>query len=133
IDAGGGTPPGQSGTIFTTQVPASFDADAQYELGTKFYSDLPGTITQVRLYTNAQEGGNHTVRIWTVNGATLSAGPYTWNITAGTEGWKTFTLPTPLAITTNRDYIVAISNSTDRNYAATTQGFVAPIVNGNLH
>ena len=133
IDAGGGTPPEPSGTIFTTQVPEKFGTDAQYELGTKFYSDLPGNITQVRIYTNAQEGGNHTVRIWRATGATVSAGPYTWNITAGAEGWKTFTLPTPLTITANTDYIVAVSNSTDRNYAATAQGFAAPITNGNLH
>ena len=134
LESGSGTPPtGQTGSIFTNQVPVVFENDAPYELGTKFYSDLPGQITQVRLYTNAQEGGTHTVRIWNANGATVSAGPYSWNITAGTEGWKTFTLPAPLAITANTDYIVAISNSTDQYYAATPQGFAEPIVNGNLH
>jgi hypothetical protein len=63
----------------------------------------------------------------------VSAGPYSWNITAGTEGWKTFTLPTPLTISAHTDYIVAISNSADQYYAATPQGFADPITNGNLH
>jgi Domain of unknown function (DUF4082) len=77
-------------------------------LGTRFYADVDGQITQVRLYTNAAEGGSHNVRIWrTSDGASL-AGPYTWTITAGTEGWKTFTLPTALNITANTDYIIDI-------------------------
>ena len=134
LESGSGTPPsGQTGSIFTNQVPITFENDSPYELGTKFYSDLPGQITQVRLYTHAQEGGIHTVRIWNANGATVSAGPYSWNITAGTEGWKTFTLPTPLTISAHTDYIVAISNSADQYYAATPQGFADPITNGNLH
>jgi hypothetical protein len=129
-------PPPQPGTqtIFTTQTPTLFENDGVYELGTRFYSDVNGTITQVRLYTHASEGGNHTVRIWRVSGATVVSGPHTWNITSGTAGWKTFTLPAPLAITANTDYIVAISNSsTDRYYAEQVSGVASPIVSGNLH
>src|SRR5678815_1443863 len=104
-------PPPSGPSIFTTQTPSGFENDsAAYELGTKFWSDVNGQITQVRLYTSALEGGNHTVRIWRVSDATTVAGPYTWNITGGTEGWKTFTLSTPLSITANTDYIVSISN-----------------------
>jgi len=131
VDAGGVPPPGPN--IFTTQIPSVFENDAAYELGTKFWSDANGQISQVRLYTSALEGGDHTVRIWRVSDATLVAGPYTWTITAGTEGWKTFTLAAPLAITANTDYIVDISNSSDRYYAEQTQGLSSPIVNGHLH
>jgi hypothetical protein len=130
-EAGGGTPPLPS--IFTFQVPTTYENDSAYELGTKFWADVDGTLTQVRLYTNALEGGNHTVRIWRVNDAAVVAGPYTWNIMAGTEGWKTFTLPAPLAVTANTDYVVAISNSSDLYYAEQIHGFDAPIVNGHLH
>jgi hypothetical protein len=134
-EAGGITPPppAPGPGIFTTQTPTQFENDSAYELGTKFWSDVNGQITQVGLYTSALEGGSHTVRIWQVNGATTVAGPYTWNITAGTEGWKTFTLPTPLSITANTDYIVAISNSSDHYYAEQTQGLASPIVSGHLH
>jgi hypothetical protein len=127
-------PPGPGGpSIFTTQTPSMFENDSAYELGTKFWSDVNGQITQVRLYTHALEGGNHSVRIWQVNGSTLVAGPFTWNILSGTEGWKTFTLPSPVAITANTDYIVAISNSSDHHYAEQPQGLAAPIVSGHLH
>jgi hypothetical protein len=123
----------QSNSIFTTQTPTDFGNDAPYELGTRFWSDVNGQITQVRLYTSALEGGSHTVRIWQANGAAVVAGPYTWNVTAGTEGWKTFALPTPLAITANTDYIVAISNSSDQYYTEGVQGLASPIVNGHLN
>ena len=127
-------PPPGAQTIFTTQTPTLFENDEMYELGTKFYAGVNGTITQVRLFTHASEGGNHTVRIWQVSGATVVSGPHTWNVTSGAAGWKTFTLPTPLAITANTDYIVAVSNSsTDRWYAEQTSGLASPIVSGSLH
>lgn len=132
-DEAGGGEPAPTGTIFTTQVPTTFDNDASYELGTRFWADVAGQITAVRLYTNAAEAGNHTVRIWRATDRTLMAGPFTWNISSGTEGWKTFTLPTPLQIAANTDYIVAISNSSDLLYAEQAHGFDAPIVNGHLH
>ena len=119
--------------IFTTQVPAVYDNDSAYELGTRFWADVNGDITQVGLYTNALEGGSHTVRIWRVGDSTLLAGPYTWNITSGMEGWKTFSLPAALSIVANTDYIVSISNSSDHYYAATVHGFDSPIVNAHLH
>lgn len=120
-------------TIFTTQTPNMYENDWTYELGTKFWADVNGQITQVRLHTNELEGGNHTVRIWRIKDATVLAGPYTWDISSGTAGWKIFTLPTPLEIAANTDYIVAISNSKDWWYAEQIHGFDAPIVNGNLH
>jgi hypothetical protein len=125
-------PPSGSQTIFTTQAPTMFEADSFYELGTRFWADVAGQITGVRLYTNSIEGGNHTVRIWKGSG-TLLAGPFTWNIAPGTSGWKTFTLPTAVSIPANTDYIVAISNSSDKYYAEQNHGFDTAIVNGNLH
>jgi hypothetical protein len=130
-EANAGAP--SSPSIFTTQIPTLYEHDGPYELGTRFWSDASGKITQVRLYTNAAEGGNHTVRIWRVNDSALLAGPYTWNITAGTEGWKTFALPAALQIAANTDYIVAISNSSDYYYAEDVNGLSASIVSGHLH
>ncbi len=98
-------------TIYTTQTPASSDNYARYELGTKFKANVDGTVTKVRIYTNATEGGDHTVRIWTA-ASSVVAGPYTWTITSGTAGWKEYTLPASLSITANTDYIVSVSNST---------------------
>ncbi len=127
----GGTTSGS--TIFTTQVPSAFENDGTYELGTRFYADVNGQITQVRLYTSAQEGGSHNVRIWRVTDGALMAGPYTWSTTSGAEGWQNFVLPTALNITANTDYVVAISTSSDRWYAEDVQGFSAAISTGHLH
>jgi hypothetical protein len=126
-------PPGSGVSIFTSQLPTMFENDSTYELGTKFWSEVNGQITQVRLYTHALEGGSHTVRIWRADNGSLLAGPYTWTISQGTEGWKTFALPTAVQIAANTDYIVAISNSSDRYYAEAMGGFDLLIVNGPLH
>ena len=120
-------------TIFTCQTPTLFENESPYELGTRFWADVNGAITQVRVYASANEGGNHLVRIWRASDGALLAGPYTWNITAGTEGWKTFTLSPALSIAANTDYIVAVANSSDHYYAEQEQGFAAPIVNGHLN
>ncbi len=134
LEAGGGVnpPPQPTGTIFTSQIPGVYENDADYELGTRFRADVNGTITQVRLYTNALEGGSHTVRIWRVSDSAVVAGPYTWNFSSGNAGWKSFTLPAPLSITANTDYTVSVSNSSDRYYAGQLNGFDAPIVNGHV-
>ncbi len=127
------TPPAEGQTIFTTQTPNLPENDAPYELGTRFYANVNGQITGVRIYATAQEGGSHTVRIWNASTGTVVAGPFTWDFSSGTEGWKTFTLPTALSITANTDYVVSVSNSGDRWYAQAVQGFASPIVNGNLN
>jgi Domain of unknown function (DUF4082) len=130
-DATAGNPTVPS--IFTSQVPTMYENEASYEFGTKFYTDVSGQLTGVRIYTNAVEGGAHTVRIWQVSNKALLAGPYTWNISSGTEGWKTFNLPAPLGISANTDYIVDVSNSSDHYYAEEPNGFNAAVVNGHLH
>jgi len=124
---------GEEASIFTNQVPFDYPNESGYELGTKFWTDTNGKITQARIYTNAIEGGVHSVSIWRVRDSALLAGPYTWNIASGTSGWRAFTLPTPLVITANTDYIVTVSNSNDHYYAAQDLGFDTPIVNGHLH
>lgn len=124
---------GTTGSIFTSQTPTLFENDAAYELGTRFWSDVGGEITQVRIYTNATEGGSHTVRIWRWSDQTLVAGPFTWNITQGTAGWQGFTLPTAVTIAASTDYVVTVSTGSDHYYAEQPQGFAAPIVNGHLH
>ena len=133
--AGGGVTPPAAGeqTIFSDQLPNLFENDLDYELGTKFWTDVQGTITKVRLYTHTSEGGVHSVRIWRVQDQTVVAGPYYWNIPSGTKGWKVFDLPAALQVAANTDYIVSISNSSALYYAEQPYGFDQSIVNGHLH
>jgi len=119
-------------TIFTNQVPkvTEGDRDMRYELGTKFKTTVGVRVLKVRVYAAASEEGEHTVRLWRVADSTLIAGPYAWSFTAGTEGWKEFALPEPVAIEGSTDYIVAVTNGTDQWYFCTEQAFSSPINNG---
>jgi hypothetical protein len=121
-------------SIFTNQVPAATagDRDLPYELGTKFKTTVGARVTKVRVYASASEEGEHTVRLWRVADSTLVAGPYAWSFLSGTEGWKEFTLPEPVVIEGNTDYIVAVTNGTDQWYFCTEQAFSSPINNGPL-
>jgi len=119
-------------TIFTHQVPAvtAGDRDLPYELGTKFKTTVGAQVLKVRVYASASEEGEHTVRLWRVADSTLVAGPYAWSFPPGTEGWKEFTLPEPVVIEGNTDYIVAVTNGTDQWYFCTEGAFSSPINNG---
>ncbi len=119
-------------TIFTDQVPAATagDRDSPYDLGTKFKTTAGARVVKVRVYASAEERGEHTVRLWRVADSALIAGPYPWTFPTGTEGWKEFTLPTPVVIEGNTDYIIDVTNGTDQWYFCTEHAFDAPINNG---
>jgi ligand-binding sensor domain-containing protein len=108
-------------TLYTTEIPAKL-MTGTYDLGTEFRALKDGYVTKARLYTNVNETGNHDVRLWQRNGTsyTLLAGPYSWNITSGIQGWREFTLPTPVALDSGAVYIITITTGTDRNLVYTT-------------
>src|SRR6185436_5139061 len=63
-----------------TLTPATRFSDApSWELGTIFRSKLAGKITHARVYSLADETGDHQVRIWRNADNTLIAGPITWS------------------------------------------------------
>ena len=105
-------------SLFRTQTPDYSGNDRAYELGSEFQTRADGFITKVRLFTHASETGNHTIRLWVLNGSTYSllAGPYTWNFSAGTHGWRQYPLTTPVAVQASKTYIISITNGTDLNY-----------------
>ncbi|MBK7710166.1 MAG: DUF4082 domain-containing protein [Bacteroidales bacterium] len=98
-------------SLFRAQTPQYSGNDRAYELGSEFQTLADGFITKVRLFTHASETGNHTIRLWVLNGSTysLAAGPFTWNFTAGTHGWRQYPLSTPVAVTANKTYIISIT------------------------
>ncbi|MFH0920926.1 MAG: DUF4082 domain-containing protein [Fibrobacterota bacterium] len=116
-------------TIFTNQVPLAF-ATGFYELGTLFKTTVKGRIIKARIYAEADEYGDHVVRIWRMADQALVAGPFHWNIQAGSAGWKTFSLPNPVAIAAGDYYTVSVSTANKFSY--TLQGFAAPINNASL-
>ena len=104
-------------TLYTTEIPALSFAGT-YDLGTEFRALKDGSVTKARIYTKVNETGNHDVRLWQRVGSsyTLIAGPYSWNITSGIQGWREFTLPAPVALDSGSVYIITITTGTDRNF-----------------
>lgn len=102
-----------------------------YELGTVFYSSVPGAITHLRVYSLASEGGNHTARLWRNDDDTVIGGPYTW-VYGGTTGWISLDIPdVPIEAFVN--YTVSISTgdaSVNRNYPNIAADLLAAGDNG---
>jgi len=88
-----------------------------YELGIVFQAAVPGTITQLRVYSVAGESGDHSCRIWDTAAQTVLGGPYIWNF-GGVNGWIYLDIP-PVSIDANIQYTVVISTSDvpNRDYA----------------
>lgn len=125
------TPESVEETIFTTQTPNAFENDNRYwELGTRFKSTVDGQIIGVRIYTNAQEMGWHSIHIWRAADGEVLVGPLDWYPARGVVGWRVFDLPTPVRIEAETDYIVSVS--TTNHYASEQGGFDEPIINGHL-
>ena len=115
-------------TVLTTQRPGLPPvADGPVELGMRFKSSTPGTITKFRYYKVAGETGTHTARLWSANGKLLKTAAFA----AETDtGWQTVTLDIPYPIGADTVYVIAV-NAQSR-YAATTQGMANAISNGPL-
>lgn len=103
-------------TILTDQLPTEVSNGGGYrnELGIRFTPKLYGKITQARVYTSAQESGIHYVSVWDyATGELVSDEIYEWDIAAGTEGWREFTLPQAVEITAGKQYVLSVSAGPD--------------------
>src|SRR2546427_2823834 len=95
-----------------TVVPGARPADApNWELGTIFRATVPGKITGARVFSLANESGDHQVRIWRNADNTVIAGPITWTF-GGDETWITLDIP-DVVIEANKDYTIVISAAAD--------------------
>lgn len=137
IDAGCGSTAGNTVrisvnpiTLFTSEIPAGYPNWDRYDFGTQFEPRMDGFIISARIFTGANESGLHQVRLWRQNDQSvfeLVAGPYDWSFTSGTQGWREFSLPAPLAVEANRNYIVSVTNSAEDQFWAQTTSF-SPLV-----
>ena len=55
------------------------------ELGVKFTSDTPGTVTGVRFYKSANNTGTHLGSLWTTTGTRLATATFAGE---STSGWQ---------------------------------------------
>jgi hypothetical protein len=74
------------------------------EVGSKFYSDVPGTISAIRFFKSAKNTGTHIGNIWSETGTRLSTVTFTGETATG---WQTASLAPPLAVTANTKYVVS--------------------------
>ena len=104
------------------------------ELGLKFQSTVPTTVTGVRFYKSSSNTGPHTGSLWSSTGKLLATVTFT-NGTA--TGWQQALFPTPVAISANTTYVISYHTtagyySADTNYFAThgvTSGSLAALSN----
>ena len=121
-----------SQTLFTTQTPGSLDqsdgAKVNYELGTLLQSSVPGQITAIRFWKDAEESGLHTGNIWSATGTLLASVSFTGETPSG---WQQQALPTPITITANTTYVVSV-NTANSYYVVTTGGLASKVTNLSL-
>ncbi|ADX75040.1 hypothetical protein Asphe3_39520 [Pseudarthrobacter phenanthrenivorans Sphe3] len=116
VDDSGNIGPVSSGNAVSVSCPCSLvganvtpvSADAgdpgSIELGAKFYSDVPGTVSAVRFYKSAKNTGTHIGNVWSESGQRLATATFTGETASG---WQTATLSPPLTITAKTNYVVS--------------------------
>lgn len=102
---------------------------AAVELGTRFRSDVSGTITAIRFYKAPLNTGTHTGRLWTNTGTLLATVTFT-NETA--SGWQQANLPAPVAINANTTYLVSY-HAPNGHYTGTDAFFSTSLDRAPLH
>lgn len=115
----------------STDVPTELSAqDSQsVEVGVKFTSDVPGTISGIRFYKGTGNTGVHVGDLWSSTGTKLASAKFT-NETA--SGWQQVNFATPVTIAANTTYIASYlapkgHYSDTVNYFATTGHDNAPL------
>ncbi|WP_367765957.1 DUF4082 domain-containing protein [Arthrobacter sp. HS15c] len=92
-----------AGANIAPAVPDAGDSGS-IEVGAKFYSDVPGTISGVRFFKSTRNTGTHIGSVWSESGQRLATATFTGE---SATGWQTATLSPPLAITANTKYVVS--------------------------
>jgi len=77
---------------------------AAVEIGTKFRSDVAGTISGARFYKSTANTGTHVAHLWTSTGTLLATTTFS-NETA--SGWQQVSFPTAVPISANTTYVVS--------------------------
>lgn len=115
----------------TTATPAGSETEnIPYELGSRFYSEVAGTVTGLSFYKepSANAATSHTLQLWDAAGNRLATA-----ITSGesASGWQTITLPVAqqVAIAANTPYIVSYILNANQPYAIN----VSQLANQQIH
>jgi hypothetical protein len=105
------------------------DGGIVYDLGMKFRSSVPGSITAIRFWKAIGESAGHTGRLWSASGTLLGQVSFA-NETA--SGWQQATLAQPVSIAAGAIYLVSVNTDSAGNYVATNSGLDTAITSGAL-
>ena len=95
-------------TLFGTETPVVASAtgeSAPVELGMSFTASVAGSVTAIRFYKGAGNGGTHVGRLYNSTGTQQLATVNFANETA--SGWQVAQLPTAVALTPGQTYVVS--------------------------
>ena len=117
-------------TLFAGVTPAVAAANdtAAVELGVAFTPTQDGSISAIRFYKGAGNGGTHTGTLWSSSGTALATVTFSGETASG---WQTATLTTPYAVTAGTTYVVSYF-APQGQYAVTQNAFTANVVKGPL-
>ncbi|QFZ19768.1 DUF4082 domain-containing protein [Saccharothrix syringae] len=98
------------------------------ELGVRFGTSEPGSVTGVRFYKGAGNTGTHTGSLWTDQGVLLATGTFTGETATG---WQTLTFDTPAPVSADQVYVASYYSPTgqyavNRNYFGLRGQFASP-------
>jgi hypothetical protein len=101
----------------------------QVELGMRFTTDTPGTITGVSFYKGSSNTGTHTGSLWSATGTLLGTGTFT---NESASGWQTLTLQAPVAVQASTVYVVSYHTNVGF-YSSDIGTFAQPVDAWPLH
>lgn len=114
-------------TLFGNATPPSYITGlGTYSIGNRFYSDSDGTIIGIRYYKDSSMGGGYAGGVYDILGNLLVSLIFSGETASG---WQQMLFSSPLSITANTNYIVAICFTDVYDYWAASW----PINSGNLH
>jgi len=85
-------------------------------VGTRFTTSGPGALWGIRFYKGTENTGEHTVKLWDVDGNLLAQALATGETA---EGWQTVAFPSPVALTPGVTYY-ATYQAPNGHYAVTS-------------
>ena len=93
-------------SMFGSMTPTVADAgdNGSIELGVKFTSDVPGTISGIRYFKSTANTGTHVGSLYTAGGVKLAEATFTGETTSG---WQQVEFATPVQIQANTTYVAS--------------------------
>ena len=115
--------PGAAPTI------ADWPDGSAVEVGVRFESDVPGSITALRFYKSRENTGRHVGNLWTADGTNVARAVF---VGESSTGWQQVDFPNPVPIQAGTVYVASYHTDAG-HYAADHGGFATQLDSPPLH